>query len=76
MRLTNDETMTNYKKSNNIPLDYELYSPQVWYKKGFKVKKGSVCKHRVFMCADMHKARKSYMKEYSLFSRDQVEKRV
>lgn len=72
MTMTNKEIIARYKESNGLPADYELYSPQAWYKQGYRVKKGRICKHRVKLCP----AGKHYLKEFSLFSCDQVEKRV
>lgn len=70
--MTNTDILNKYKKEHGLKPNYELYSPQAWWAMGYKVIKGSVCKHRVKM---VPRGGKPYLKEYSLFSRDQVEAR-
>lgn len=73
--MTNNEIMAEYKQEKGLASDYEMYTTQTWYKKGFIVKKGSVCKHRVKMCKNLGKVSRPYTKEFSLFTREQVEPR-
>ena len=74
MRMTNAEIMAQYRKEHNIPDSVEMYSPQAWLKRGYKVKKGSVCKHRVEMYKDINSIRgHTYKKWFSLFTQEQVE---
>ena len=72
MGLSNNEILAVYRKEHGIDDGIEMYTPQVWYKKGYQVKKRSVCKYRI----KLHPKGKHYLKEYSLFTIDQVEKRT
>lgn len=74
MKMSNADIMAAYRKEHGIPDSVEMYSGQAWYKQGYQVKKGSVCKHRVQMYKDSSKTIKhTYKKWFSLFTRDQVE---
>ena len=71
--MTNAATMTAYRQVHNIPEDIPLYTASVWYNKGYRIKRGSVCKHRV----EMKTASRGryYTKMMYLFEQDQVESR-
>ena len=49
MAVTNAEIIQNYKMMKNIPMDAPLYTYAVWLKKGYRVKRGEGCHHRVEM---------------------------
>lgn len=72
---SNADILAAYRKKHNIPDCVEMYSGQAWKRKGYQVKKGSVCKHRVQMYKDISciKQGHTYKKWFSLFTRDQVE---
>ena len=66
--------MAEYRAAHNIPDFVEMYTPQAWYKQGYQVKKGSVCKHRIELYKDTRgTAKHTFKKWFSLFTRDQVE---
>ena len=72
--MTNQSIMTAYRQAHNIPSDIPLYTASVWYNKGYRIKRGSVCRHRVEMKT---KGRgRYYTKTMYLFEQDQVEART
>ena len=84
MCMTNAEIITAYKVSNNIPIDKPLYTASVWYNKGYKIKRGECCKHKVNMWKrsknkkniDENEEKSTYcfMKKMYLFEPEQVTK--
>lgn len=83
MAIKNSEIIAQYKLENNIPLDYPLYTYASWKAKGFQVKKGSVCHHKVSLwkhrektvIKEGQKVKSGYCfgKTCYLFTREQVE---
>ena len=49
MAITNKAIIELYKAENGLPLDTPLYTWAVWYNKGYRVKSGERCRHRVPM---------------------------
>lgn len=49
MATTNKDIIAAYKAANNIPLTAPLYTYAAWIAKGYRVRKGEKCKHRVTM---------------------------
>ena len=45
--MTNNEIMNAYKVAHKIDFDTPLLTAGTWYNKGYKIKKGEKCRHRV-----------------------------
>ncbi len=52
MAITNKQLLAQYKTKNNVPLDLPMYTAGAWYNKGYKIKRGEKCKHRVMLWAN------------------------
>ncbi len=50
--MTNNEIMTAYKVTHKIDIDAPLLTAGVWRNKGYKIKRGEKCKHRVMLWAN------------------------
>ncbi len=83
--MTNREIMLAYKSMQKMDLDAPLLTVGVWNSRGYRVKKGEKCKHKVVLWAnckikkqDPDGQDKSYIKQYMktacLFEACQVEK--
>lgn len=80
----NTELIAVYKLEHNIPLETELLTYGAWKSKGYQVKRGERCYHRVTMwkhtekkiMKDNEEITKGYCfhKIMNLFTREQVEK--
>lgn len=85
MAITNNQIMALYRAENNIPQSVQLYTASVWFSKGYKIKRGEKCKHRVALWGkgkpktddEGNKIEgKVFMKTSCLFEIGQVEKRT
>lgn len=84
MATTNKSIVEAYKAAHGISIDTPLYTYGVWYNKGYRVKKGERCKHRVQMWrygeknieqnGQERKVGRCFHKTMNLFSSEQVEK--
>lgn len=84
MAITNKALIELYKAANSLPLDMPLYTYAAWIKRGYQVRKGERCKHRVPMWKYVSKVNNEdgeekttgryYHKTMNLFTNDQVEK--
>lgn len=80
----NTELIAVYKLENNIPLETELLTYGAWKSKGYQVKRGERCNHRVIMwkhnekkiIKDGEEITRGYcfQKTMNLFTIEQVEK--
>lgn len=79
----NSELITLYKLEHNIPLETELLTYGAWKSKGYQVKRGERCLHRVIMWKHTEKkiiknneevtSSYCFQKTMNLFTREQVE---
>lgn len=85
MAITNNQIMAMYRAENNIPQSVHLYTAGVWSAKGYKIKKGEKCKHRVALWGHGRPTTNEegnkvegrlFMKTSYLFTSEQVEKRA
>lgn len=80
----NTELIALYKLEHNIPLETELLTYGAWKSKGYQVKRGEKCRHRVVMwkhtekkvMKDKQEITKGYCfhKTMNLFTIEQCEK--
>lgn len=86
MATTNKAIIDAYKAANNIPLTAPLYTWAVWYKMGYRVRKGEKCKHRVTLWKHTEKkieqdgeektVGRCFHKVVNLFEMSQVERMI
>ena len=86
MVTTNKSIVEAYKAAHGISIDTPLYTYGVWYNKGYQVKKGEKCRHRVCLWKYGEKKIKQdgqertvgrcFNKTMSLFEMSQVERMV
>lgn len=84
MAITNKAIIEQYKAAQGLPLDIPLFTYGAWKSKGYQVKKGEKCRHRV--CLWKHTEKKieqegqertvgrCFVKTANLFTSEQVEK--
>ena len=71
--MTNADIIAQYRQANGLPDDLELYTCAVWRNKGFTLKKGEHCKHKIPL--KTYKQGKCKTKTMYLFERGQVEEK-
>ena len=83
MAITNKAIIDAYKAANRLPLDMPLYTYAAWLKRGYQVRKGERCKHRVTMWkmstnkddeGNVVDTGRYFHKTMNLFTIEQVEK--
>lgn len=84
MAITNKAIIEAYKAEQGLPVEYPLFTYAVWKTKGYQVKKGEKCKHRVCLWKYGEKkieqdgqertVGRCFHKTMSLFSMEQVER--
>lgn len=84
MATTNKAIIEAYKAAHGISIDTPLYTYGVWYNKGYRVKSGERCRHRVPMWkystkhietnGEKKTVGRCFNKVMNLFEADQVER--
>lgn len=86
MAITNKAIIEAYKAEQGLPLDTPLYTYAAWMAKGYRVRKGEKCKHRVTLWKHTERkieqdgqektVGKCFHKVANLFEMSQVERMV
>lgn len=86
MAITNKAIIDAYKAAQGLPLDMPLFTYGAWKSKGYQVKKGEKCRHRVALYKHTEKTiekdgqertvGRCFVKTANLFEMSQVERMV
>ena len=86
MAITNKAIIEAYKAAQGLPLDMPLFTYGAWKSKGYQVKKGEKCRHRVALYKHTEKTiekdgqertvGRCFVKTANLFEMSQVERMV